>query len=68
MEQWWEEIAENVVRNYVEVQRVRRKQGWKAGGGTMRQIARLRRRKTEDLEKNRRRKRQGRVQDSEGEG
>ena len=35
----------NVVRNYVEGQRVRRKQGWKAGGGMMRQRARLGRRK-----------------------
>ena len=39
----WE--LRNVVRNYVEGQRVRRKQGWKAGGGTMRQRARLGRRK-----------------------
>ena len=58
----------NVVRNYVEGQR-ERKQGWKAGGGMMRLRARLgEERKTEDLETNRRRKRQGRVQASEGEG
>ena len=53
----------------MEGKRERRKQAWKAGGGMMRRRARLgRRRKTEYLEKNRRRKRQGRVQDSEGEG
>ena len=34
----------NVVRNYVEGQRIRRKQGWKAGDGMMRRIARLGRR------------------------
>ena len=48
VEQWWEEIAEQIKkcgRNYVEGQRERRKQGWNASGGMMRRRARLGRRK-----------------------
>ena len=46
---WWkikdEETKEKFPRNLVEGQRLRRKQGWKAGGGMMRRRARLGRRK-----------------------
>ena len=49
-EQWWEEILSklrNVGRNYVEGQRERRKQGWKAGGEMIRRRAGLGRRKND---------------------
>ena len=44
VEQWSEEIAEQILKcgeKLCEGQRVRRKQGWKAGFGMMRKEARL---------------------------